>query len=360
MGVIENRIDITELERSGGGGGGGTAASVSYDNTTSHMTATNVQAALDELNLNIAEGLALVNTSVAANREAILGKAGKDQISNRNLLDNGWFTVNQRGQNSYSGSGYTIDRWLMASSGTTPASSQTINADGSITTTSPKIYQYFDIGYENLAGKNVTASVMDENGNIYSVSGTVPSTKPTEGTASIISNLIANDYKFNLVYTVSTGYFEFNIRSATSASTEFTIKAIKLEIGTVSTLAMDTAPNYAEELLKCQRYFQRIGGTNSAFATGWFTTTSLAYLFTKLSTPMRTAPTVTMNGTVYVWSPSKQAGSSYAVTTINTSSYENNGIAILLFSIDGSETVGVNSLGQFRDTTSYIDLSADL
>ena len=26
MGVIENRIDITELERSGGGGGGGTAA----------------------------------------------------------------------------------------------------------------------------------------------------------------------------------------------------------------------------------------------------------------------------------------------------------------------------------------------
>lgn len=71
MGVIENRIDILELERSGGGGGG-TAASVSYDNTTSHMTATDVQAALDELNLDIAEGLALVNTSVAANREAII------------------------------------------------------------------------------------------------------------------------------------------------------------------------------------------------------------------------------------------------------------------------------------------------
>lgn len=73
MGVIENKIDITELQKRGGGGGGGTAASVSYDNTSSHMTATDVQAALDELNLDIAEGLALVNTSVAANREAILG-----------------------------------------------------------------------------------------------------------------------------------------------------------------------------------------------------------------------------------------------------------------------------------------------
>ena len=72
MGVIENKIDITELQRTGGGGGGGTAASVSYDNTSSHMTATDVQAALDELNLDIAEGLALVNTSVAANREAII------------------------------------------------------------------------------------------------------------------------------------------------------------------------------------------------------------------------------------------------------------------------------------------------
>ena len=39
--------------------------------------------------------------------------------------------------------------------------------------------------------------------------------------------------------------------------TDTTFKAIKLEFGTVSTLGMDTAPNYATELLKCQRYFFR-------------------------------------------------------------------------------------------------------
>ena len=63
MGVIENRIDITELERSGGGGGGGTAASVSYNNTSSHMTATNVQAALDELNLDVADNRAAITAT---------------------------------------------------------------------------------------------------------------------------------------------------------------------------------------------------------------------------------------------------------------------------------------------------------
>ena len=95
MGVIENRIDITELERSGGGGGGGTAASVSYDNTSSHMTATDVQAALDELNLNVVEGLALVDTSVASTRDMIAPSEGEtasaayeigDQIIYNNLL----------------------------------------------------------------------------------------------------------------------------------------------------------------------------------------------------------------------------------------------------------------------------------
>jgi hypothetical protein len=36
-----------------------------------------------------------------------------------------------------------------------------------------------------------------------------------------------------------------------------TIHAVKLELGSVSTLANDTAPNYTDELLKCQSYFER-------------------------------------------------------------------------------------------------------
>jgi hypothetical protein len=41
------------------------------------------------------------------------------------------------------------------------------------------------------------------------------------------------------------------------AGKSVTIKAVKLEFGSVSTLAMDTAPNYQQELAKCQRYFYK-------------------------------------------------------------------------------------------------------
>ena len=37
-----------------------------------------------------------------------------------------------------------------------------------------------------------------------------------------------------------------------NSGTSISIKAIKLELGSVSTLAMDTAPNYATELAKCK------------------------------------------------------------------------------------------------------------
>lgn len=72
MGVIENRIDITELERSGGGGGGGTAASVSYDNTSSGLTAETVQGAIDE----VASGLSGANTNITGLGNALTATQG--------------------------------------------------------------------------------------------------------------------------------------------------------------------------------------------------------------------------------------------------------------------------------------------
>lgn len=55
------------LDNGGGGGGGGTAAGVSYSNTDSHLTATNVQAAIDEMVSNFGDGVDEVyNACVAA------------------------------------------------------------------------------------------------------------------------------------------------------------------------------------------------------------------------------------------------------------------------------------------------------
>lgn len=56
--TIQNSIRLLEKEENGGGSGGATtAANVTYDNTTSGLTATNVQAAIDEVAAGITEAL---------------------------------------------------------------------------------------------------------------------------------------------------------------------------------------------------------------------------------------------------------------------------------------------------------------
>ena len=48
---------IANKKSGGGSGGGGSASDVTYDNTTSHLTASNVQAALDEVVSNFQDGV---------------------------------------------------------------------------------------------------------------------------------------------------------------------------------------------------------------------------------------------------------------------------------------------------------------
>ena len=163
--------------------------------------------------------------------------------SNINLLDNPWFTVNQRAVTEYEEGEYGVDRWKLIS--------------GSATVT------------ENGIQLNGTLRQIRE----FAVGGTThASVKMHSGTAAA-------------TYNDSTKYFDI-------VSSGGVIRAAKLEIGTVSTLADDTAPSYAEELLKCQRYYQKISkfpryaGTVTNAATN-------ADVQIPLATPMRSTPTLT-------------------------------------------------------------------
>lgn len=63
--TIQNSIDL--LEKNSGGGGGPvsvTAADVSYDNTSSLLTADDVQEAIDEVNSKASEALAGIQTAL--------------------------------------------------------------------------------------------------------------------------------------------------------------------------------------------------------------------------------------------------------------------------------------------------------
>lgn len=54
LNILEIARKVKKLEESGGSGGGGAADDVTYDNTASHLDATNVQDAIDEVSGEIA------------------------------------------------------------------------------------------------------------------------------------------------------------------------------------------------------------------------------------------------------------------------------------------------------------------
>lgn len=196
--------------------------------------------------------------------------------SRQNLLDNGWFTINQRGQDSYLGTNtgkYTFDRWKFSSPGPIFISRShnyvRIDADGDL-------YQIID-DIERLNGKTLTLSVLFHSGQIFSY--TIDSFDYSQsGGYNIGSNI--------QIYYDS----ELNAFGIKTQRTDAFIQAMKLEIGCNSTIMHDVAPNYAEELVKCQRYFWKGELWGVAHADG----ANIAHMLFTLPNDMRTAPVLTI------------------------------------------------------------------
>lgn len=195
----------------------------------------------------------------AADVGAVDGATGQGsavRISNRNLLDNGDFRnpVNQRGQTSYTGNGYGIDRWRVSTNNSTAAVSV---GDGCIDFTSDASGTYinFTSTVEKVQPGNYTLSFLVDDHTkaqqIYVQGG---------ASASVFdSNLLTLPFSVAETSAIAVGI------QKKAASSTLKIYAAKLEPGSVSTLAHqesgvwvlnDPPPNYAEELAKCQRYYQ--------------------------------------------------------------------------------------------------------
>lgn len=184
-------------------------------------------------------------------------KAALTQISNSNLLDNPWFTVNQRGQSSYSSNGYTLDRWKRNAENVA-GHKITIGRDNiEIPLLKGDFYQPIETASNHWRHVPYTVSAIID-GNLYSKTFTpYDDGQQHMGSASWGSTSIGLDgLIWNIVenWTPSSHLIGINNNGA---SQDHTITAVKLELGSVSTLAMDTAPNYTTELLKCQRYFHK-------------------------------------------------------------------------------------------------------
>ena len=138
------------------------AFEIDYDNTLSGLTADNVQDAIDETVEEIGDV--------------------RDNLTNPNLLDNPWFTVNQRGASSYTGTGvYTVDRWKINDGNyTVGVSNDVVTLTKENNTTASEFVEYFE--KERLAeleGKPITLSVMLSDGTIHSATAIMPALTST-------------------------------------------------------------------------------------------------------------------------------------------------------------------------------------
>lgn len=158
------------------------------------------------------------------------------KFSNPNLLINPDFRINQRGATSYEEQGYSVDRWKI-SNATLNATTKTLSNPNS---TSGSFLQ----SLENKPTGTFTVTL-----NVASVTGTVEflwQDGSARKTGVAISKGV-NTYTFTASSLTWVG-----IQIASGASIQ--LSYMKLEQGTVATSFI--APNYAEELVKCCRFYQ--------------------------------------------------------------------------------------------------------
>lgn len=299
--------------------------------------------------------------------DALDDKAAKTQITNPNILHNPWFTINQRNSGKIiAGGNYPCDRWRTAGAGTLDITATT---DGlAIVNTSSELDAYViqrrTATYVNsLRGHKLTGSIMLSDGTIYS--GTI---NPPYADNTYFENEDVKIYtNFN---TSSVEAFCIQVKAGKS----LTIRAAKLEVGEISTLAMDPRPEYALELAKCQRYFQRlvikdatttnvrptIGISNAA-------TSKICWFPIYLERSMRAVPALSLVGDFVITQGSftdALASTSDNTLTISQVGTNSKGPFITLSATPSTEVLTPGSTYKLVGSTAqgpiYMDFSAEL
>lgn len=282
------------------------------------------------------------------------------QLSNPNLLINGDFSINQRGQEEYgNASRYTVDRWQLSTRTNVNisfnASTKTLSNTGTSSGYFMQIIEPNDV--DKIWGKTWTFSVK-VNGNIYSKTFTAPSTAPTtsQGIAPTLV-CIQGLCQIRLFYYASTGTigFTFDIWQGS-----VTIEYAKLELGSVAT-PFSPRP-YAEELALCQRRYLKYSPSNSyaMIGTGIVSSSSTIIIGVSLPVTLRTAPTITANGNFYVRTTSATYTTNNNALTLTPAGLCNNVLQIEIASANTSFTNGDCAVLRVSDNTAYLEINAEI
>ena len=227
----------------------------------------------------------------------------------KNLLHNWDFRnpVNQRGLTSYSNRNYTIDRWKWTASDSGLVT--TLNSGYITLTNNTGEYGYWRQQLERTLEDGVYAiSCITSDGTLYSKAVTVTGGSPSPGV-----NVGSHGY----LYFTSTPNVVMRIAAGGSVS----LKAIKLEIGSVSTLANDPPADYGEQLALCQRYqLSLFSDLVPATVVG----TNTLYFLIPTPVQMRITPSIAINN----FQIRDMNGVEQAGFTITVSSVRSNGIMV--------------------------------
>ena len=310
--------------------------------------------------INVDEAYILDNTGLQVDQvvdipytDAALTETQKEQArkniaaggTNPNLLDNPWFTVNQRGVTTLSSAAFPADRWGNGLNTTTSTTS-----DGVSITNNDSVRRSFNQNFVMpwIVGKTCTASVMLQDGTIYS--GTI--TFPSSGTSDFVS---FDGTSIRATYGAS--YLSVGLMVAAGATVA--LRAFKLELGSVSTLANDVPPDYGTELEKCKYYFERIKpaqGNYANFGLCYVESATSAIGFVQMHPKRQYDYSITTSGSFRL-----VGTTTYTISAIAkySGSVSNNCLALVITStgMTGGQCLGFTARG---DNSCYIDVSSDL
>ena len=258
-------------------------------------------------------------SSVAVNaalsvRDAEIAELGEVKVplvgKGINLLDNWYFPnpVNQRGQNSYNTNGaYSIDRWKFYTSAAAPVYvlSTGLKPDATaISSGAPYLEQIVE-DYNCIPGKTYTFSALAVDGTDTSAAIWYLRVQATvNGTLQNLAASINTELGLkSITFTIPSGASVLRVHIGVYTGRFVTVSAAKLELGDTQTLARnigteanpqwvlnDPAPNYQQELAKCQRYLLVLNPDGKAYAivgTGDAATATEAHFWAPVPNPIR-------------------------------------------------------------------------
>lgn len=271
--------------------------------------------------------------------------------SNRNLLDNPWFTVNQRGfsSNTVSAATLCVDRWYIARC-IASLSGNVISMTVSSGSANAYLAQHIDKTFINsLVGQTVTLSAIID-GTLRTLTGVVKSNGDFNG-------VVATGITFALENHIA-GYGEFVVYISDTAT--HTISRVKLELGSYSTLANDVPPKKRSALADCQERFLRVKSDTTVGVVGFGSQTQSDRAYILIPTPVTMELNANNTMSVSLTGTARLVGNgsgSINVTSVSFVSREANGVLIACF---GSNIAANQTYNLYLTSGSYIDLSADL